>query len=450
MNAILYRYHVNDATWFYLSLLLIVAVYFRFNRLWSLRNLDLALLLSITPGLLFLDVQPALGNVWLFVVSGLLLLRLFCDGLLERRPRLEQNLNRPGLAFLGIAAFAFLMTSVIAKPVPESAADTVRRGSQMRKGTPAHAAPAERTPAAAGPASSILTAPVDGLVEAVATGNGTYNHIPGGIETVTARVMAILAQLAVVVGLFALGWRHFGDAGLGIGMAALYLLLPCTAYKAGELNHVLPSALIVWALVAYQRPVVAGILLGLACGTLVFPVFLLPLWAVFYGRRAALRFGAALAAVGTVLLVGMVVISGDPNSFVRQTLGWINWQALEFHAGSGAGFWSTHNTAYRIPVFVGFAIMLVVLTVWPRQKNLEHLIASSTAIVVGTQFWYPQAGGVYLLWYLPLLLLVVFRPRLAVPAPRVAAPERVETPATPRPLRRELVGSGAGGSPFLR
>ena len=450
MNAILYRYHVNDATWFYLSLLLIVAVYFRFNRLWSLRNLDLALLLSISPGLLFLDIQPALGNVWLFVVSGLLLLRLFCDGLLERRPRLEQNLNRPGLAFLGIAAFAFLMTSVITNPVPESAADTVRRGSQIRKGGPAHAAPSEATSSAAGPASSMLTAPVDGLVEAVATGNGTYNHIPGGIETVTARVMAILAQFAVVVGLFALGYRHFGDAGLGIGMAALYLLLPCTAYKAGELNHVLPSALIVWSLVAYQRPVAAGILLGLACGTLVFPVFLLPLWAVFYGRRAALRFGAALAGIGTVLLVGMVLISGDPDSFVRQTLGWINWQALEFRAGSAAGFWSTHNAAYRIPVFVAFAIMLVVLTAWPRQKSLEHLIASSTAIVVGTQFWYPQAGGVYLLWYLPLLLLVVFRPRLAVPAPRVSTSERVEMTATPRPLRRELVGSGVGGSHFLR
>jgi hypothetical protein len=32
--------------------------------------------------------------------------------------------------------------------------------------------------------------------------------------------------------------------------------------------------------------------------------------------------------------------------------------------------------------------------------------------VVGTQFWYPQEGGVYLLWYLPLVLMVTFRPRL--------------------------------------
>jgi hypothetical protein len=449
MNAILYRYDVNDATWLYLSLLLIVAVYFRFNRLWSLRNLDLALLLSISPGLLFLETRPVVGNAWLFVVSGLLLLRLFCDGLLERRPRLEPNLNRAGLAFLGVAAFAFLVASVITQPVPESAADTVRRGNQIRKGGHAFPSASSATSDAAGPASSILTAPVDGLVEAVATGNGTYRRLPGGIETVTARVMAILAQFAIVVGLFALGYRHFGDAGLGIGMAALYLLLPCTAYQAGELNHVLPAALIVWALVAYRRPVAAGVLLGLACGTLFFPVFLLPLWAAFYGRQAAPRFGAALAVVGTLLVGGMVLISGNPDVFVRQTFGWVNWTALEFRAGPGAGFWSTHNTAYRIPVFVAFAIVLVVLSVWPRRKNLEHLMASSTAIIVGTQFWYPQEGGVYLLWYLPLLLLVVFRPRLAVPAPRPADTEWTETAAPPRTPRRELVGSGIGAH-FLR
>jgi hypothetical protein len=43
---------------------------------------------------------------------------------------------------------------------------------------------------------------------------------------------------------------------------------------------------------------------------------------------------------------------------------------------------------------------------------VEVLLAQSTAAVVGTQLWYTQKGGVYLLWYLPLMLMVVFRPRL--------------------------------------
>ena len=120
MEEILSDYHVNLATWFYLSLLLIVAVFFRFGRVWSLRNLDLVLLLSLSPGLVLVEIkgQEDLGYVWLFVVTGLLLLRLFCDPLFQRRPPLEQNLNKPGLAFLGLAALVFLMTKVITEPPP--------------------------------------------------------------------------------------------------------------------------------------------------------------------------------------------------------------------------------------------------------------------------------------------------------------------------------------------
>ena len=56
--------------------------------------------------------------------------------------------------------------------------------------------------------------------------------------------------------------------------------------------------------------------------------------------------------------------------------------------------------------------MVIVLSFWPRKKNLEQLLACSVAIIVGMQFWFPYAGGGSVLWYLPLLLLVVFRPKL--------------------------------------
>ena len=36
-------YSLNDSTWFYLSFLLILAVYFKFSRFWSIRNVDLLL-----------------------------------------------------------------------------------------------------------------------------------------------------------------------------------------------------------------------------------------------------------------------------------------------------------------------------------------------------------------------------------------------------------------------
>ena len=45
MDVLLRGYSVNAPTWFYLSTLLILAVFYRFNRFWSLRNFDLLLLL---------------------------------------------------------------------------------------------------------------------------------------------------------------------------------------------------------------------------------------------------------------------------------------------------------------------------------------------------------------------------------------------------------------------
>src|SRR5690606_12652464 len=113
MDILLEGYDVSRATWFYLSLLLILAVFFRFNRLWSLRNLDLTLLLGIAPGLLLVSDSPSAGYAYLFACTGLMLLRLFVDPLFTRRPRLDQNLNAAGLAFLCVAAFGFLMTEAI-------------------------------------------------------------------------------------------------------------------------------------------------------------------------------------------------------------------------------------------------------------------------------------------------------------------------------------------------
>ena len=69
MDVLLKGYSVNPPTWFYLSTLLILAVFYRFNRIWSLRNVDLVLLLLAAPGLLFVRNVDSrqMGYIWLFV-----------------------------------------------------------------------------------------------------------------------------------------------------------------------------------------------------------------------------------------------------------------------------------------------------------------------------------------------------------------------------------------------
>ncbi len=443
MEGILHGYTVNDPTWFYLSLLLIVAVFFRFNRVWSLRNLDLILLLSISPGLLIADESPGFGFAWLFVGTGLLLLRLFFDSFFKRRPPLEQNLNVHGLTFLCLAAFGFQVGNIIHEPPPDSSVETVRGAQEILRMRDASDGKEKDKNAEAGPTTRLLATPMVPTSKLVASGQNSIG--PDGFEELAVHIFAVLAHLAAAFGLVMIGRLHFGGNQHGIAMATLYLLLPCTAYDVAQVNHVLPASLIVWAFVAYRRPMVSGSLLGLACGSMFFPVFLLPLWAVFYGRRGALKFGLALAIVGAVVLGSFVFTSVDVQSFVQQTRGSINWSALQFRGSDANGFWSTHNAAYRWPVVAGFIVMLIALTVLPFKKNLEHLISHSTAIIVGTQLWYPQQGGAYLLWYLPLMLMVVFRPRLTQLVPPEAEETAENGRAAGEPATRAVAMSGASG-----
>src|SRR5215208_4719230 len=139
---------LNGTTWFYLSTLLAIAVYFRFNRFFCLRNWDLITLCLMVPGLLaiarvdnrmlqFLDeargqnqvvstpphfdialeskMELDYGYLWLFVASGYLCLRCFIDLFLARRPRLPPNLDVAGLCFLGASLLAFLFFEAVTK-----------------------------------------------------------------------------------------------------------------------------------------------------------------------------------------------------------------------------------------------------------------------------------------------------------------------------------------------
>jgi hypothetical protein len=434
MGQILRGYALNDPTWFYLSFLLILAVYFKFSRFWSIRNLDLVLLLLVSPGLLLVRnsddaAVAAFGYVWLFLATALLLVRALTDGLIARRPRLEQNMNAAGMAFLCAATFLFLTTKLLTERPPDSTVASVRLANELIGEASAHAKAAAGTaegtvrlvPDAAppGPATSLVAVPVAQISKAVVANHNSATAVSSiDLEVVTARLIAILAHLAVILGLTLVGKHIFGDSDTGFAMATLYMLLPCTAYDVGKTNHVLPAALIIWSIWAYRRPFVSGMLLGLASAMMFFPIFLLPLWAAFYGRRGGLRFGTAVGLTTAVIVSCLMLLSNDSQALVHALLGYVPWTDLPFLAnsrsisgapGPDSGFWDGAKAAYSLPVLAGYLVMLVALTVWPNRKSLSHVIPASAAIVIGTQFWYQQ-GGVYVLWYLPLLLLVVFRP----------------------------------------
>ena len=109
----LFQYEMLPTTWFYLSSLMIVAVFFRFNRVFSVRNLDILALIFLTPGLIYVAMGSApQGYLWLAATGALIFTRLALDSLLRRRPMLAPNLNDAGLTFSCVAATAFIVPNL--------------------------------------------------------------------------------------------------------------------------------------------------------------------------------------------------------------------------------------------------------------------------------------------------------------------------------------------------
>jgi hypothetical protein len=233
------------------------------------------------------------------------------------------------------------------------------------------------------------------------------------VYELVAKTMSISSHLAVVLALMAIGYWHFENIKMGIGAAALYLMLPYTAQMTGHVDHVLPAALLLWAIVWYRRPALAGILIGLAFSVFYYPLFLIPLWISFYWQRGLARFVAGLLGAIAVMVLSVVLVSKDLASF------WLKFQpmfALWIPVTSGLkGIWGLGwDPWYRLPVIAGCVALAGGFAIWPSHKNLGTLLSCSAAMMVAVQFWhgYGDGGGMYMAWYLPLLLMTVFRPNL--------------------------------------
>jgi hypothetical protein len=452
----------NATTWFYFSLLLAVALFFKFTRFLSIRNWDVLTLFLIVPGLLLIreahhraaaltaagasavgnmgsllgagplatssalalggpdaltggGMRPGLlmwfGYLWLLCGSGYFLIRCLIDLGLTRRPAIAPNLNLAGLAWFAGALFVCLVAVAIQH----------RDESHETVGKP--------------------SAAVDKAERGVET---AANGVRGLDSRAWVRpTLALLCHLAVVAALIVIGCRHFQDAHGGMAAATFYVLLPYTAIYVGQWHHAWPIALIVWAVVFYRRPVLAGLFLGLAAGTAYFPALLFPVWLSFYWRRGTGRFTGAFAtaAVLSLAVTGTLLwLQGDLAATWRSAMNLCDWQPWRGKTNT-EGFWlwldgQGVHWAYRIPVFIAYMTFVITTAFWPAPKNLAHLVALSAAVLIGVQFWYSDQGGVYVLWYLPLLLLLAFRPNLGDRRPPLIRPETDRLARAGRSLSR--------------
>lgn len=470
-HLLLYYQRPEPATWVFLSSFLLLSIYFVFHRFFSIRNLDITLLVLLAPGLMMVyegrrmqsveqqtiateglaaqrapaskngkkgrhwwsrlvafqqaDFQQAnlqnadmavlqpevenryapepagrseladslefYGFVALLLACSLLLIRMLVDPALVRRPLLMPNLSIGGLSFIGISLFLFLMANVITS----TPLDNHESGPKL------------------GPGYALLnmlpelptTPDQDALGSLSAAEMEGRPWLPN-----LARVLAILSNLAIVLGIVGVGYWHFDNVKTGIGCAVMYLLLPYTAQMTGNLEHIVPAALLVMALLAYRQPLVAGILLGLAAGLVYYPLFLLPLWLSFYWYRGVKRL--TIGVLSSLLLLSCLLLLEGPEAFGDHLRGmyglWLpRMEGLE-------GIWRPGRIQpdFRLPVLVAFILLSGSFALWPSRKNLGTLTCGTAATMLAAQFWHGNGGGLFMAWFLPFVLLTIFRPNL--------------------------------------
>ena len=541
MPTSLFQYEMLPTTWFYMSSLLILAVFFRFNRFFSIRNLDVLLLLSTTPGLVYIAMGSALqGYLWLYVVGATLFFRLAFDVFLRRRPLLAPNLNFAGLVFSCAAASAFMIPNLflnrgdacesprawrleqILTAAEDSDTDvgdvTLQPGyrpflratqttnrffapsqeSWRRAAASAHmrkrdfqdveffgvtirvnhtsrnskrpAANAMRWASGASEEYAYDVEPSENLGSAVDTFPTTLNgvhaapSIPSAplaptpsdvtpppspsltpantsnvaesgrsidaprdradqLDSVGFRwtplsrgglfliLTVVVLQLGVVFTIVMIGGVHFGSIQTGFAAALLYLLLPYINQFSARLDHIAPALAILLAVLYYRRPFVSGVALGIAGSLVFYPFFLLPLWLGYYWRKGAARF--IIGASGSALtMAALLLILIDPSDSYADALACFFGRNALFLA-EAQGLWEYLPRFYRIPIISLFFVFCFGYALWIPRKNLAALISCTAALMLATQFWMGRQGGVYMSWYLPLVVLTVFRPNLA-------------------------------------
>jgi len=241
-------------------------------------------------------------------------------------------------------------------------------------------------------------------------------------QIVASKSVAITSQILIVVGLILFCHFHFSNFHMGVGIATIYMLLPYTAIFTGNVMHSVPAALLVWAMVCYRVPLASGVFIGLATGVSYYPLFLLALWISFYWERGWQRFLIGFFLAIGMCVLGLIFTSADAMDFFRQLQAMFAFW-VPYMSGLD-GIWDLGpNPIWRVPILCGFVMFCISFAAWPSEKNVGTLVAYSAAIMVAVQFWHGFGGGLFVAWYLPLALLVIFRPNVVG---RVASTEVAE------------------------
>jgi hypothetical protein len=244
--------------------------------------------------------------------------------------------------------------------------------------------------------------------------SGAWDDLPA------AHGAAITFDLLAIGGLLLLGTRlRPGREGrvLGVALAYAWAACPYTAFVLeSNANDTLVALACVGALLGLTvRPaaggVVSGVAIGLGAAAKFVPLALAPLFA----RRSVLVFALALAATLPATVLPFVPDGGLRELYDR-TVG--------YQAGRPSPFaiWGQLDLGPLHTIVKAAAVALAVLVAFvPRAPSPRQVAALGAAVVIAMQLAATHWFYLYVVWFVPFVLVAVlgaYRERAAPPAPR--------------------------------
>jgi hypothetical protein len=419
----------NGMTLAWLSFVLVVVLFGSFSRFLSLQNIDILLIYAVAPFLHFQWTNTKVCYTGIFIVTIILFARCLWEATRKDERPLKLNIRNPRIlwALIGFALILHILT-IYERHIGDVGlwsaigGEYFFRTGRLPYGTEFGAN------CVYGPLMYVLYAPAGfyaSFIEEIPKQGfiilADFNnwHAMRGVQTT-----GLFLDLLTLFGLYLLARKKSGHV-TGLAVVFIYGISPYILGMASETgleraSHIAGMPFIIFALLLLHRPVISGLLLGIATGMLYYPLFLTPLWFGYLWRgdgiRKGLFFLATYGAVGIICII-MLISMVQPTDESESSLGAFIDDTIaqqQFKAGYGnspLSFWGQYPefAAWGKPTAgILYSFFCTLLAFFPRQVSLERLIALTAAVLVGTQLVLSFGGGTYIGFYLAPLILVLF------------------------------------------
>jgi hypothetical protein len=378
-------------------------------------RIDLAMLLSFGVSYALFDTTHLELGVWLFYPSLLyLLVRMLMRGMRARRPvgALDCRLPTAVLVIgLGLLVAGRIFINLHPVGVIDVATASVLGAYKILHGQSIYYFSFGHGDTY-GPLNYLAYVPFELIWP------GNWFTLPA------ARAAAITFDLLTIAGLVWLGIRlRAGREGRRLGLLLAWLWAACPFSLLGmekSTNDGLTALIVVLILLALSSPIKRGVLVGVGAASKFFPAVLLPLVAVGHGDADQQAIRKVLA--GFVITVGATIAVFMPSGGLQEM--WDHTLGFQLTRSDVFSIWALHPTLAPLKdVIEAFTVILAVVVAFrPRgRRTTAQVAALGAAVVIAVQLTAIHWFYLYIVWFLPLVLVAV----LGDVPPR-AAPEGVE------------------------